>query len=251
MGAGFFWIALCAKKLKLSNMKSISKLARLVVTQPAGCVFSLLLAIILLTAAFGGMLFTFFAVASPAIIKDAIYENTGFRLSASNVYVNIFTGECLVEKLSLENPITRTQIDDSTKLRQFVSAPKVLLKISPAALLKGKLDLISAELEIDILNCTRTDNSTFNILEFMRHCKDFFDEGYGSAKDLKEIKISIKTVTYTDASVKNDVFTWSKNVDFYFCKSDITDPRTAMRELSDDFYKQKLTFISESLNKCL
>ena len=76
-----------------------------------------------------------------------------------------------------------------------------------------------------------------------------------------ELQIIVAPESYFDSNVaetngvkitvdKQKIYK-GENDDFYFCKSDITDPRTAMRELSDDFYKQKLTFISESLNKCL
>lgn len=233
-------------------MKSISKAFALLKLQPLGCLFALLLASVMLAFAIGGMIFTFYAISSVSMVKDAISSTTGFHPIASNIYVNVYTGNCRIDDLILENPSVYDYSADQSKTRKFIEAEKVFITLSPTDLLKGKFTISSLKIVINRINCTRLNNSTYNLPEFLTKMSEITlaDSSFGN-EGLDNLEIEIKGVAYSDSTIASDTLNWTRDVKFSFKRTDIKDVRAALRELAEELSKADLAFVAEGLTQCL
>ena len=83
---------------------AVTKTLTILKEQPVGCFFAALLSISLISAVFAGMIFIVAAIIAVPVIKDTISEQTGFHASVESLFLNVYTGECQMNYLSLQNP---------------------------------------------------------------------------------------------------------------------------------------------------
>ena len=129
-------------------MAPFSKFVKLAKEQPVGCFFSSLLSFVFLSFAIGGLVFVAYAVFSVALLKDAIYSNTGFHVSAKSIFINAYTGNCVINSLTLENPSSYNLSDSHGEMdldasNIFLKARRIHAKISPLQLIRGKIEISS------------------------------------------------------------------------------------------------------------
>ena len=151
---------------------AISKTFTILKEQPIGCFFAALLSFLLISTVLAGMLFIAAAIISVPVIKDTISAQTGFHASVESVFLNIYTGECNLNYLSLQNPqaynTSEYATESNMEIPTFAIAKSVKLRLSPSDLiLRGRLVVKSADIDIDVINCVRINSASYNLPEFI------------------------------------------------------------------------------------
>lgn len=87
-------------------------------------------------------------------------------------FLNIYTGECNLNYLSLQNPqaynMSEYATESNMEIPTFAIAKSVKLRLSPSDLiLRGRLVVKSADIDIDVINCVRINSASYNLPEFI------------------------------------------------------------------------------------
>ena len=179
---------------------AVTKTLTILKEQPVGCFFAALLSISLISAVFAGMIFIVAAIIAVPVIKDTISEQTGFHASVESLFLNVYTGECQMNYLSLQNPPAYNMSDiikdDDIETVTFAVAKSVKLRLSPTQLfLKGRLVVKSIEIDLDTINCVRINNSSYNLPEFIEKISEISEiDRSGGHAALERFSIKIKWI---------------------------------------------------------
>lgn len=234
---------------------AISKTFTILKEQPIGCFFAVLLSFLLISTVLAGMLFIAAAIISVPVIKDTISAQTGFHASVESVFLNIYTGECNLNYLSLQNPqaynMSEYATESNMEIPTFAIAKSVKLRLSPSDLiLRGRLVVKSADIDIDVINCVRINSASYNLPEFIEKISEIseIDKRDGNAY-LEKFSIKIKRATYCDMTISSDIMKWDTALNFKFEKSGIKDAQDLISSLTNSLNKANAPFIARGLTK--
>ena len=234
---------------------AVTKTLTILKEQPVGCFFAALLSISLISAVFAGMIFIVAAIIAVPVIKDTISEQTGFHASVESLFLNVYTGECQMNYLSLQNPPVYNMSDiikdDDIETVTFAVAKSVKLRLSPTQLfLKGRLVVKSIEIDLDTINCVRINNSSYNLPEFIEKISEISEiDRSGGHAALERFSIKIKRGTYCDTSMPSDIMKWDTELNFKFEKSNIGNTSELTAALYDSLNSANAPFIARGLTK--
>lgn len=234
----------------------LSKTYAILRDQPIGCFFAALLSFLLISAVFGGMLFIATAIITVPIMKDTISAQTGFHTSVESIFLNVYTGECKMNYLTLQNPAAYTLSDyesqaSNLEIPTFAIIKSAKLRLSPAKLiLEGRLAVKSAELDIDVINCVRVNNASYNLSEFIGKISKILEvDKSDGTPSLKKFAIKIDRGTYCDMTATSDIMKWDTKLNFKFERNDISDIQNLMKTLADSLNSANAPFIARGLTK--
>lgn len=207
-------------------------------TRPLGCGISLLCSLALVLAALGGVLFISFAMFAAPKFKNLVYAETGFHPTMEDVSVNVFTGDCVFYNLKLENP------HGVYDFGNFLTSKEVRFRVSPLKLLMGDIEFTEIYLDIEDINCTRINNSTYNLAEFLEKFSKICKVKKSSNNPVfKHFTLKIKNAHYIDRSA-TDKMNWKVNVNMNFSASDIGDVDAFIKELMEKLSESNAQFLA-------
>lgn len=226
-------------------MNSLYKAYHLMKTRPIGCGASLLFSLLLVLGSLCGVLFISFAMFAAPKFKSLVYSETGFHPSMEDASVNLFTGECVFHKFSLENP---HGVYDS---ESFLKTNKFSIKLSPLKLLIGDIEFTEIYIDALDVSCIRLNNSTYNLSEFLEKfskvCKiKKTSNGYA----LKNFTLKIKDAHYIDNSAA-DKMNWKLKVDLNFSAQNVDDVDSFIKTLMENLDESNAKFISRGVRVLL
>lgn len=237
----------------MRKMRFLHRILKLAAKEPFGCLCSLALSAAVIGAFAAAFSYVIFSIWAVSLVKNNIEDATGFRVSAQNIAVNLFTGKCEIDDMHIVNPsvydmreIAKKNTDTSPL---FLLARKVEMQLSPLDLIKGDFTVSSLSAEISELNCIRLNNSTSNLPEFLANmlkCIKVRDE-FGKPV-LGHFSLKIKNAKYTDFSATKDTILWKMRMNFEYKRDNLSDFTKSLREIKEVFEKANAPFISNSLN---
>lgn len=204
-------------------MKLLSKFGGFAKREPLGCCFA---------AAF-----------SPALMRNAVKSATGFDATAQRVYANLFTGYCEIENLSIDNGEIYN-LGDALPDKNFITAKKIEMELSPLALLRGKLRVSEFRADVPHINCIRLNNYTCNVDEFVGGMRKITEAAAGLSFSLRR-----ETAVYTDCSASAKPISKKQNIDMSFERNGVSDTAKMLGELAAVFDAADAMFISNALLK--
>ena len=235
-------------------MTSLVKAFKFAKNKPAGCTFSALISLALVSAVIAGATWLFFAFVGARILRDSISSNTGFYIVYENAFVNIFTGKCTISKLLFYNPhvydidLKKYQAAP-TDAKIFAKMDNLTIKLSVSGLILGRLDISEINGTVDSLNCLKINHSDYNISEFF--------EGFGKISEitksnqenlLKSVNLKFNRITYLDITDKNNIMKMKANTPFILEAHDIEASDKFLKNVSDTFRKNRAVFISNTID---
>jgi len=205
--------------------------------QPIGCFFAAFLSLALISSVVAGIVFIAAAIIAVPVIKDTISAQTGYHATVESVFLNVYTGTCELNFLTLQNPSTYNVSDivknSDMETATFMEAKKVKLVLSPYELIvNGKFLIKSAEIDIDVINCVRINSASYNLPEFLSRLAKITEiQKLADKPALENISIKIKRATYHDITTISDIMKWNTILTFDFNKTDVSD----LHQLQEDF----------------
>ncbi len=233
-------------------MKSIYNFLKLANREPLGCLISTVLSVALISAMLAGAIYVTYLMFSVSLIKGVITSSTGFATSAQNIYINIFTGNCEIDGMSLANPSVY-EIDSRLAKRpenidKFLHAKKINIELNPFELLRGNLVISSIYADITFLNCVRINDSTYNLIEFLNGMKKSVTVKKEDGKPfLKNITMKISRAAYSDYVTGLNNISWSAS-DISFQKSNVVNMSKLIADMKECFESSNARFISTALD---
>ncbi len=233
-------------------MNTIYNFFRLAIKEPFGCLVSLTFSAILISSVLAGAIYIAYMMFSVSLIKGIITSSTGFSVSAQNIYVNVFTGNCEIDGLTLLNPsvyeLDRRMATRPDNIDKFIHAKKIKLEISPLELITGKFVISSLNADITFLNCVRINDSTNNLVEFIAGMKKSISiKNEDGRPFLKEISIKISRAAYSDYATGFNNISWGAS-DLSFKKTNIENIGKLLIDMKEIFEASNARFISNALN---
>lgn len=224
-------------------MKLLSKFGGFAKREPLGCCFAAAFSLALVGAFATAFAFVFYAVFAPALMRNAVKSATGFDATAQRVYANLFTGYCEIENLSIDNGEIYN-LGDALPDKNFITAKKIEMELSPLALLRGKLRVSEFRADVPHINCIRLNNYTCNVDEFVGGMRKITEAAAGLSFSLR-----LETAVYTDCSASAKPISKKQNIDMSFERNGVSDTAKMLGELSAAFDAADAMFISNALLK--
>lgn len=230
---------------------------------PLGFALAAAVAAAAVFAAAIGIVWMAYVMYAIGLAKSIIGEASGEAPAIEKFHANIFTGDCVFEKLKV---INSQDFDPRKYLRdghqnsliqndEMFTADYLRLKISPFSLIIGEPEISEAEIELSSINAIRVTPRMFNLPVFMRK----ISERVSAKKDgLKLFKIKLKpkegalySAIYLDFSSSKDIINFGQSDSFEFERSGKTINET-LSELSKEIKKKtSMPFLSKAIDSYL
>ena len=150
-------------------MSSFLKAVRFAREKPAGCTVASLISLAMMLGVVVAAFWLFFAFIGVRAFRETLASSTGFFPIYENAFVNVFTGEFTIDRLTLFNPPAYERISTDghpEDAKPFAKIKNLKMRVSPFSLLSGSLKISDFCAEVEILNCYRINRSNYNLDEF-------------------------------------------------------------------------------------
>ena len=152
-------------------------------------------------------------------------------------------GYCEIENLSIDNGEIYN-LGDALPDKNFITAKKIEMELSPLALLRGKLRVSEFRADVPHINCIRLNNYTCNVDEFVGGMRKITEAAAGLSFSLR-----LETAVYTDCSASAKPISKKQNIDMSFERNGVSDTAKMLGELAAAFDSADAMFISNALLK--
>lgn len=218
------------------------------ITKPLGCLFSILVALVLLLIIVGVIVLWAAGRWGPAIAVDAIQTRTGFPTSIESYNVNLFKGVVEIHDLEIKNP-DRFPDPDFIDLREFSAYTSL------ANLRKDPIVIDRLVIDIDTVGFVQSRTDGNNLKAFTEGLAGDKKEQDTKAEEgkeppaylIKELVIRLNTVKYTNQALPTPIHQEIPiRIDRTF--TDVRDiPTQVVQPLIKDFGTAGLNFLSTAL----
>lgn len=235
-------------------MSSLLKALKFAREKPAGCSFAFALSLAMMCAVAAGALWLFFAFAGVRAFRDSVASATGFYPIYENAYLNVFTGEFSIDRLTLFNPPAYKRASGGDgRDRAFIKAENVKMRVCPLSLFRGKLAISSFSAEVESLNCLRINQSDYNFGEFIGGISEILEicPDSSGAKVLSGFSLKISKAEYEDLSSGKNSLAMRISKPFSFSDFQVEDFGRFFSKMEEAFSDRQAPFISKALKEFL
>lgn len=233
-------------------MSSFLKAVKFAREKPVGCTVASLVSLAMMFCVVVAAFWLFFAFIGVRAFRETLASSTGFYPIYENAFVNVFTGEFTIDRLTLFNPPAYERISTDGRpedAKPFAKIKNVKMRVSPFALLNGSLKISDFYAEVEILNCYRINRSNYNLDEFaegLAKIAEIMPDSSGE-KIIKNFSLKIDNAEYEDTSVRKNVLIMRSAEPFYFSDSDVPDTQRLILKIEESLGKCGMSFVSAGL----
>lgn len=233
-------------------MSSFLKAVRFAREKPAGCTVASLISLAMMLGVVVAAFWLFFAFIGVRAFRETLASSTGFYPIYENAFVNVFTGEFTIDRLTLFNPPAYERISTDghpEDAKPFAKIKNLKMRVSPFSLLSGSLKISDFCAEVEILNCYRINRSNYNLDEFAEgfvKIAEIMPDSSGE-KIIKNFSLKIDRAEYKDTSVRKNVLIMRSTEPFYFSDSDVPDTKRLISKIEESLGKCGMSFVSSGL----
>ena len=233
-------------------MSSFFKALKFAKEKPMGCSFAFALSLAMMLAVAAAAFWLFSAFAGVRVFRNAVASSTGFYPIYENAFLNVFTGEFSIDRLTLFNPPAyKRAASGAYEGKAFAKAEKVRMRVCPLSLFRGKLAVSSFSAEVESLNCLRINQSDYNLGEFFEGISEIVEicPDSSGAKVLSDFSLKISKAGYEDISSGQNSLSMRTSKPFSFSDSQVEDFGRFFSKMEEAFSDCRAPFVSKALEE--
>ncbi len=214
------------------------RLFRIIKKDPWGSMICFSIAGFILAFTFSVFVIIMFSIQAPEKIKNKFHEETGYYLTAENIFVNYLNGTVRIQNAVVFSPI-------DYKDTAFLEINSALFQFSKIGLLNYNFHIYKADIRIKKLHCTRLSASRYNLREFIEKLENFVT--FANDQTFLGLNLEISSCEYHDVVSKDIHVKWASNAPIRIQTLDIHNRRKFNLLLRDAFEKSDASFMTNVL----